>query len=113
MRTIILVVLSLLLGACAAASTASPTSAYERFKQHLDERRFLQAYLLMDDVERELRDVGEGAAGFEYQRLVGMTAGNGQAAWSSILESPDVPLDRKIDLVQEIHRNVVDEAPSQ
>jgi len=86
-------------------------SAYEKFHDLLDRRKYYEACLLIDEVEYKLRDLDEGGIGVEYQKLADWTAGSGQHDWNRIFASPDISFGLKYSIIESIHSNVTYEEP--
>jgi len=103
----VLLALSTLVGCVARTGhVQTSTTSISDFHRLLNEHRYFQAYLSYTEIRPELEKMGEQAGGLEYQRLVTATAGAGEACWVRILKSPAIPLEYKLDLVQQIDETV-------
>lgn len=82
--------------------TKSYTDPIMQYHQQIGDKQFYEAFLSYISIRSALEQRDEDVSGFEYQRLLGTTAGIGQKDWARILDSPLIPLDIKLDLVKEI-----------
>ncbi len=75
----------------------------------LEQGRYLEAIQLLPQRmnewhirEKEIGHSFEGAAGFEYHKVMQMIAEKGARDWGRILEDPEIPYEYKTDLIFEI-----------
>lgn len=73
-----------------------------RLRDALEQRRFRLALRLLRQVEVELKDVGEGAWGYEYSHAMDLVVTWGREQWAPILRHPKIPFGVKQDLVDAI-----------
>jgi hypothetical protein len=88
---------------CRQAGQVTAPGLWEQYRERLRERRFCDAYLMVDAVVEELIEDDEDIAGYEYQLLVEQTAAYGWRDWPCVLAEPQIPLERKEELVRRIH----------
>ena len=94
--------LLILLAGCCAPGAFSQQTPVQRFRVLISNRQHHAAFRLWPQVEAEMKDVPEDAMGFEYCLLMGTTSSVGHKNWAAILMDPEISVELKHDLVDEI-----------
>ena len=92
---------------CRTPKSSEAISPSDQLRELVEERRYHEAYVLIDVVMEELKDVDEEAVGCEYSMLLSGTVGTGRSQWWKILADPKIALHHKVTLVEEIHEAAV------